>query len=220
MLDQSALVNLSRINLLVNHNIKPATDMQHYGMIQWWRYPDDRAGACHSYALLKRRMLIEAGWPRQALLMTIVHEIDGEGHAVLTVVTNRGDYILDNLTDKNWLWSQTPYRYYKRQSQEDPNKWIWIKGARTDFPTSAIRTPQRVPIQRARRPVPLLDPRAVFYLRRRRMPRCFLRTSSGAARCASLERDLTLTMGSAPGAGVITRDKLQTPNLIATRSSR
>ena len=141
VLDQTALETLTRIDLWVNHNIKPETDMQHYGMIQWWRYPDDGAGACHSYALLKRRMLIEAGWPRQALLMTIVHETDGEGHAVLTVATDRGDYILDNLTDKIRLWSQTPYLYYKRQSQEDPNKWISIGGARVDFPTSAVRTP-------------------------------------------------------------------------------
>jgi predicted transglutaminase-like cysteine proteinase len=84
------------------------------------RYPDDGAGACHSFALLKRRLLMQAGWSRQALLMTIVHELDGEGHAVLTVKTDRGEFILDNLTDDILLWSKTPYRYYKRQSQDDP----------------------------------------------------------------------------------------------------
>jgi predicted transglutaminase-like cysteine proteinase len=124
----------------INCNIKPETDMDHYGMIQWWRYPDDGAGACHSYALLKRRMLMQAGWPRQALLMTIVHETDGDGHAVITVATDHGDYILDNLTNKILLWSQTPYTYYKRQSQEDPNAWVLIKDDRTDFPTSSIRS--------------------------------------------------------------------------------
>ncbi len=128
-LDGKAWVELKRINLWVNHNIEPETDMDHYGMIQWWRYPDDGAGACHSYALLKRRMLIQAGWPRQALLMTIVHLTDGEGHAVLTVKTDHGDYILDNLTDKIELWSQTPYLYYMRQSQSDPNRWVWIAEA-------------------------------------------------------------------------------------------
>jgi len=71
------------------------TDMDHYGLIQWWRYPDDGAGACHSYALLKLR-----------LLMTIVHESNGDGHAVLTVKTDRGEFILDNLTD-DLLWSNT-----------------------------------------------------------------------------------------------------------------
>jgi predicted transglutaminase-like cysteine proteinase len=139
VLSGQALNDLKRVNLWVNHNIKPETDMDHYGMIQWWRYPDDGAGACHSYALLKRRILMRAGWPRQALLMTIVHEANGEGHAVLTVATDRGDFILDNLTDEIHLWSKTPYRYYKRQSQADPNVWVWLNDFQSDVPTSTVR---------------------------------------------------------------------------------
>ena len=68
--------------------------------------------------------------------MTIVHEKDGDGHAVLTVATDHGDYILDNLTDKILLWSQTPYAYYKRQSQSDPNVWVWIASGRVDVARS------------------------------------------------------------------------------------
>ncbi len=138
VLDESARNDLKRVNDWVNHNIKPETDMDHYGMIQWWRYPDDGAGACHSYALLKRRLLMRAGWPRQALLMTIVHETDGAGHAVLTVKTDRGEFVLDNLTDNILLWSQTPYRYSKRQSQSDPNAWVWLDDAGRDVATSSI----------------------------------------------------------------------------------
>jgi len=137
VLDDKARKELKQINDWVNHTIKPETDMDHYGMIQWWRYPDDGAGACHSYALLKRRLLMQAGWPRQALLMTIVHEADGEGHAVLTVETDRGEFILDNLTDDILLWSKTPYHYYKRQSQVDPNSWVWLDDGR-DVATSSI----------------------------------------------------------------------------------
>lgn len=139
VLDETAWNNLKRVNDWVNHNIKPETDMDHYGMIQWWRYPDDGAGACHSYALLKRRLLMQAGWPRQALLMTIVHEANGEGHAVLTVKTNRGEFILDNLTDDILLWSRIPYQYYKRQSQSDPNVWVWLDGTHADIATSSGR---------------------------------------------------------------------------------
>jgi predicted transglutaminase-like cysteine proteinase len=146
-LDDDAWSDLKRINDWVNHTIKPETDMDHYGMIQWWRYPDDGAGACHSYALLKRRTLMQAGWPRQALLMTIVHERDGQGHAILTVATDHGDYILDNLTDEILLWSQTPYRYYMRQSQGNPNAWVWIKDGHASLPTSAIRAPSQNPPQ-------------------------------------------------------------------------
>ncbi len=130
VLDDKAWKTLVSVNAWANGSVKPITDMDHYGMIQWWRYPDDGAGACHSYALLKRRILMQAGWPRSALLMTIVHEMDGEGHAVLTVKTDKGDFILDNLTDKILVWSQTPYRYYKRQSQSDPNRWVWLDDSR------------------------------------------------------------------------------------------
>ncbi|MGA8076009.1 MAG: transglutaminase-like cysteine peptidase [Xanthobacteraceae bacterium] len=141
LLDRTALSELKRVNDWVNHTIRPETDMDHYGTIQWWRYPDDGAGACHSYALLKRRILMQAGWPRQALLMTIVHEADGEGHAVLTVATDRGEFILDNLSDNILLWSQTPYRYYKRQSQDDPNVWVWLDDTRENVATSSKAAP-------------------------------------------------------------------------------
>lgn len=84
---------------------------------------------------------MQAGWPRQALLMTIVHEADGEGHAVLTVATDRGEFILDNLSDNILLWSQTPYRYYKRQSQDDPNVWVWLDDTRENVATSSKAAP-------------------------------------------------------------------------------
>jgi predicted transglutaminase-like cysteine proteinase len=141
VLDDKAWKFLVGINKWANDNIRPMTDMDHYGTIQWWRYPDDGAGACHSYALLKRRMLMQAGWPRTALLMTIVREANGEGHAVLTVKINRGEFILDNLNDKILLWSETPYQYYKRQSQSDPNAWVWLDDTRdaTAITTSKLR---------------------------------------------------------------------------------
>jgi predicted transglutaminase-like cysteine proteinase len=138
VLGEKAWNDLKRVNDWANHNIKPMTDIDHYGMIQWWRYPDDGAGACHSFALLKRRLLMQAGWPRQALLMTIVHEADGEGHAVLTVKTDRGEFILDNLTDDILLWSNAPYHYYKRQSQDDPNVWVWLDDP-SDVASSTMR---------------------------------------------------------------------------------
>ncbi len=126
VLDEQTWRQLKRVNDWVNRNVTPMTDMAHYGIIQWWRYPDDGAGACHSYALLKQRLLMQAGWPRQALLMTVVREHNGEGHAVLTVRTSEGDFILDNLTDRIKLWSNTGYQYIEHQSQSDPNWWVGI----------------------------------------------------------------------------------------------
>jgi predicted transglutaminase-like cysteine proteinase len=71
-------------------------------------------------------MLIEAGWPRSAALATVVIDQNGDGHAVLTVTTDQGDFVLDNLTDKLLRWDQTGYAYVKRQSREDENVWVAI----------------------------------------------------------------------------------------------
>ena len=53
--------------------------------------------------------------------MTIVRDLNGAGHAVLTVKTDRGDFVLDNLSDEIRGWSATGYQFYKRQAQDDPN---------------------------------------------------------------------------------------------------
>ena len=34
------------------------TDMDHWGAVEKWSYPDDGYGDCEDYVLLKRRMLI------------------------------------------------------------------------------------------------------------------------------------------------------------------
>jgi predicted transglutaminase-like cysteine proteinase len=90
--------------------------------------------------LLKRRMLMQAGWPREALLVTVVRDKKGEGHAVLTVKTNRGDYILDNQVEDILLWSDTSYRFVKRQSQSDPNVWVALGDPRPALSTAAAST--------------------------------------------------------------------------------
>ena len=80
-----------RVNDWVNDSIAPMTDMEHWGVVEKWSYPDDGKGDCEDYVLLKRRMLMQAGWPREALLITVVRDKKGDGHAVLTVKTDKGD---------------------------------------------------------------------------------------------------------------------------------
>jgi predicted transglutaminase-like cysteine proteinase len=116
---------LERVNKWVNSHIQPITDMEHQGVISQWDYPADGKGDCDEFALLKRKILIEEGFPRQALLMTIV-KAGGEGHAILTIKTSAGDFILDNLTDEMKLWDKTGYRFVKRQSQADQNVWVQL----------------------------------------------------------------------------------------------
>ncbi len=124
VLSAIAWKDLQRINLWVNTHVKPMTDMDHWGVVERWNYPDDGYGDCEDYALQKRKMLMHAGWPREALLMTVVRDQHGDGHAVLTVKTDKGEYILDNQRDDVRLWSDTGYRFVKRQSQSDPNDWV------------------------------------------------------------------------------------------------
>lgn len=130
---------LVRINALVNNSIKPMTDQDHYGVLERWSFPEDGYGDCEDYVLLKQRMLISAGWPRQALLITVVRDLKGEGHAVLTVRTDKGEFILDNQNPDILLWSETNYRYVKRQAQTNPNEWVALGDPRPAHATASSR---------------------------------------------------------------------------------
>jgi predicted transglutaminase-like cysteine proteinase len=138
-LSTRAWSELKRINVAVNTGIKPMTDMDHWGVVERWNYPDDGYGDCEDYALQKRKVLIAAGWPREALLMTVVRDQNGNGHAILTVETDRGEYILDNQTNDVLLWSDTGYRFVKRQSQSDPNVWVSLGEPRAAPATASSR---------------------------------------------------------------------------------
>ena len=122
-LTPAALKDVERIDRQVNAAIKPETDMDHWGVVDRWDYPLDGKGDCEDYALLKRKLLIHAGYPRQALLITVVKDLEGEGHAILTLKTSQGEFVLDNLNDKVMAWADTGYKFIKRQSQSDPNVW-------------------------------------------------------------------------------------------------
>jgi len=111
------------VNAEVNAAVAPLTDMQIFGVEERWEYPT-RVGDCEDYALLKRRRLNELGYPLGALLLTVARDSKGGGHAVLTVVTDFGDFVLDNLEQKVLLWKDTEIYYLKRQSGEDPNRWV------------------------------------------------------------------------------------------------
>lgn len=117
---------IERINKWVNEHIQPVSDPEHWGVVDQWDYPTDGKGDCEDFALLKRKLLIEEGFPRQALLMTIVKDGHAEGHAILTVKTNSGEFVLDNLRAEMKPWDRTGYRFVKRQSQNDQNVWVQI----------------------------------------------------------------------------------------------
>jgi predicted transglutaminase-like cysteine proteinase len=138
-LTSEAWWDLVRVNKWVNKTIKPLSDLEHWGVVERWSYPDDGYGDCEDYVLLKRRMLIQSGWPRETLLVTVVRDKKGEGHAVLTVTTDQGDYVLDNQNETILLWWKTGYRFVKRQSRSNPNVWVSMGNPR---PAIATATPR------------------------------------------------------------------------------
>ena len=114
---------IEEVNTAVNTEIAPETDLDLYGKPEYWTYPTTK-GDCEDYVLLKRRILIERGFPESTLLITVVRDENDEGHAVLTVRTDRGDFILDNKRREVMRWVDTPYTFIKRQSERNPLVWI------------------------------------------------------------------------------------------------
>jgi predicted transglutaminase-like cysteine proteinase len=111
------LARLKEINRAVNRSVRPMTDMQHWGVEDHWDLAEDGYGDCEDYQLLKRKLLVDAGVPRRALLMTVAWDSDHQGHALLMVRTNVGDLILDNERNEVLLWQDTDYKFVKRESQ-------------------------------------------------------------------------------------------------------
>lgn len=137
-LNQRGWDELIAVNSAVNRQIVPMTDQEIYRSPEVWTLPVDR-GDCEDYALLKKRILIERGWPESALLITVVRDTNGEGHAVLTVSTDLGDFVLDNQIEVVLPWADTPYVYLKRQSHFHGQKWVAINDTRSNVKRLAQR---------------------------------------------------------------------------------
>lgn len=118
------------VNNLVNTMVTPRTDREIWGIEERWSYPVKGIGDCEDYVLEKRRLLMKAGIPAGNLLITVVRQPNGDGHAVLTARTSMGDFVLDNLEPRILAWTDTEYRYLKRQSDQNSGVWVSIEDAR------------------------------------------------------------------------------------------
>ena len=127
--------DLRAVNDLVNRMVHPVSDMALYGRIEHWTYPNGK-GDCEDYVLLKQRLLMDRGWPKSALLITVVRDENNEGHAILTARTSAGDFVLDNKRADIMTWNESAYTFIKRQSDRNPKDWI------------SLSRPGRMPTQR------------------------------------------------------------------------
>ncbi len=121
---------LVNINNMVNLTVRPRTDMEMWGIEEYWSYPVSGHGDCEDYVLEKRKRLMALGVPASNLLITVVRQPNGDGHAVLVVHTSMGDFILDNLEMRVLRWNETEYTYLKRQSSRHAGMWVGINDDR------------------------------------------------------------------------------------------
>lgn len=133
VLSRKLWAEIIEVNNSVNTRIMPKTDLENYGVEDYWTFPDNGYGDCEDYALEKRRELMSAGVPAGDLLITVARLANGDGHAVLTVRTSLGEFILDNLETKVLSFADTDYTYLKRQSAENSGVWVTINEGRADL---------------------------------------------------------------------------------------
>lgn len=135
VLSQDKWRKMATLNQRINSTITPLTDMEIWGINELWSYPET-VGDCEDYVLLKRHALIQSGFSPSNLLITVVRQPNGDGHAVLTVRTDQGDFVLDNLRDDVLSWQKTEYTYLKRQSTHHAGRWENIADTRTRLTAS------------------------------------------------------------------------------------
>jgi len=137
---------LNAVNLKVNGDIWPEDDLKHYGRTEYWTVPTDGYGDCDDYAVTKRKDLLQAGLPAQTLRLAVVYSSASGRHAVLTVATDKGDFVLDNLTDEIRSWNATDYTWLERQDSADPMRWVALSsgpyaGLQAESPAAASNAP-------------------------------------------------------------------------------
>ncbi len=123
-MDANLWAKLRKVNDLVNTTVQPQSDEQHFGRGEYWTIVTDGFGDCEDYALTKRKHLIEQGVPIRSLRVAIARTPTSTRHVVLTVATDKGDYVLDNIQSAILPWAQTGYVWLSRQGPR--GGWDWV----------------------------------------------------------------------------------------------
>ena len=81
------------------------------------------------------------GWSRAANRAALRSCPEGSRNAdaVLTVKSDKGEFVLDNQNENVLAWTETGYRFVKRQSQSDPNLWVSLGDNRPAVATASAR---------------------------------------------------------------------------------
>ncbi len=132
-------VELYKVNGEIN-DFPYKTDTQRWGTDEFWDFIDAYGGDCFGenekfwvvangattlMAITKMWRLVKLGWPREDLRLATCWAVPGDDtsyHCVLTVETNTGTLVLDNMTNSIRQWNLTGYQWHKR---ERPGQRQW-----------------------------------------------------------------------------------------------
>lgn len=123
--DFSGKAQLIEVNRLVNRTISPRRYVGAAAFDSWTIAPE--AGDCNDYAITKRSLLRQSGWPADRLLLAEVQIPSGEHHLVLVVRLDDEDVVLDNLSGAVRNWTKSPYRWVRMQSATEGHIWQTLR---------------------------------------------------------------------------------------------
>ena len=149
-MDAERMQALEDVNRQVNSSITPTRNASRF---HFWAL-NVAQGDCNNYAIQKRHELIQRGWPAGALALSVVRTSWGEGHLVVAVRSDAGDYVLDNLRGDVVDWRRAGYQWVMRQSARNPQYWVALGGGRpaADEDRAASAARPSLPSPRPRRP--------------------------------------------------------------------
>ena len=127
------LVLLERVQAEVNRSLAPQAEPP--GRDLW--QVGARNGDCEDYALAKQVRLRAAGLPAGAVRLATARLAHGELHAVLTVDTDRGTLVLDNLHARVMPWRSLDYAWQRAQGGEATLLWRELSAAPAPDPSRA-----------------------------------------------------------------------------------
>ena len=114
----------SRINSDVNARVTYKTDLEQFGVPEFWCEARNGFDDCDGYALLKRELLLNAGFARKDLHLACCWDETNTYHCILLCNTSKGWFVLDN----RYTWPMTPkslpYRWDKALRED--GKWYAI----------------------------------------------------------------------------------------------
>lgn len=127
------LAKLDRINRGVNGLIAYKRDKAVYGSLDHWAKPAEilkrGVGDCEDFAILKMAALVDAGVPAQSMSLVVLQDSEkGVFHAVLSVATGSGTFILDNV--RNSVVKDTSLPSYVPLYSFSTDR-AWIHGSKT-----------------------------------------------------------------------------------------